>query len=56
MANAPERPRPTSAAAQRPDDREDWLADLRDWIRLCQHGHEPREAWQRIRQSQATLS
>ena len=35
---------------------DDWLGALRGWVELCRHGHEPREAWQQLQRSQATLS
>jgi len=38
------------------DEQEDWLEGLREWIQLCQRGHEPREAWTLLERSQATLS
>ena len=57
---------PMAAAPQVPDWRasqhrsdivqEDWLEGLRDWIQLCQSGHEPREAWLLVERSHSTLS
>ena len=37
-------------------DNEDWLGSLRDWVELCQRGHDPREAWRLAERSQRTLS
>ena len=40
----------------RGDDQEDWLGGLREWVELCNRGHEPREAWRLLKHSQTTLS
>ena len=34
--------------ALQPEDSEDWLGELRAWVELCRHGHEPRAAWSHL--------
>ena len=56
MATAPQRPE-RKARQHRPDTaQEDWLEGLRDWVQLCQTGHDPREAWLLVERSHSTLS
>jgi len=56
MAAAPQRPE-RKARQHRPDTaQEDWLEGLRDWVQLCQTGHDPREAWLLVERSHSTLS
>ena len=47
---------PISAPLRHASDDEDWLGGLRDWIELCQQGHDHREAWRLVERSQRTLS
>lgn len=37
-------------APDQPSD-EDWLAELRPWLDLCQRGLDPHEAWRQVRQN-----
>jgi hypothetical protein len=56
MAAAPQRPDWRASQHLQDTAQEDWLEGLRDWIQLCQCGHEPREAWLLLERSQSTLS